>query len=153
MADSIPIDEETQKLLDEYNNSIALSILKNNSKKNKYQFYDDKFCIKCHDVKETIHSNAFETIKDRKNKNECYYCHTTGYGSDTGYLPNSNKEEFQNINCSMCHKINKNTTFDEKDKHNVRFILSVTCKRCHRKPHDMEFNYHEKKKKLMKFHK
>jgi len=153
VIDSVGILKETQELLDEYNNSIAIKILKKNSTKNKYQFYEDKFCTKCHDIKETIHSNAFETIKDRKNKNECYYCHTTGYGSDSGFIPNSGKDEYENINCSMCHKINKNTVFNEKERHNVKFILSVTCKRCHRKPHDMEFNYHEKREKLMKYHK
>ena len=153
VIDSVGILNETQELLDDYNNSIAIKILKKISIKNKYQFYEDKFCTKCHEVKETIHSNAFETIKDRKNKNECYYCHTTGYGSDSGFIPNSGRDEYKNINCSMCHKINRNTVFDENERHNVRFILSVTCKRCHRKPHDMEFNYHEKRKKLMNYHK
>ena len=153
IIDSIPIGKNTQKLLDEYNNNIALSILEKSAKKNKYQFYEDKFCIECHAVKETIHSNAFETIKDRKNKNECFYCHSTGYGTDTGYVPNEDKEDYKNINCSMCHKINKNTIFDTSERHNVRFILSTTCKRCHRKPHDMEFDYHKKKKKLMEYHK
>ncbi len=55
---------------------------------------------------ETKHANAMECLDAEKGEDknpECLKCHTTGFGTATGYNPEAPDENFANVGCETCH--------------------------------------------------
>ncbi|MBU1937005.1 cytochrome c family protein [bacterium] len=104
---------------------------------------------------ETKHAKAMETLDAEKGEDknpECLKCHTTGFGTATGYNPETPNEDFANVGCESCHgagadykamKVMK----DREQAIAAGMILPTeeTCKGCHNEasPTFKGFNYEE----------
>ncbi|MBN1969502.1 MAG: hypothetical protein JXR48_06840 [Candidatus Delongbacteria bacterium] len=120
---------------------------------NRFDYYEESFCQNCHEKVEITHSNSLKTLKSDDKRDECLICHTTGFGTKTGFkLSQTSQSTLSYINCSQCHKIPSGTNFDG-NLHTVNPITPSVCTECHIKPHVKDFEFYKSKKSLMKFHK
>lgn len=50
------------------------------------------------------HSTAFADLLAEEQKDpECFKCHVTGHGEETGYVSASETPELKNVGCESCH--------------------------------------------------
>ncbi|PIE77556.1 MAG: hypothetical protein CSA15_12335 [Candidatus Delongbacteria bacterium] len=147
-----PPDEEGKKIVDEYNFAYSIKMQKEKLNDKRFEYYPESFCRSCHNVSEKIHKHSFNSVSDKGS--ECLVCHTTGFGTTTGFRlgMDPDKTELENITCSQCHNIPTGTKFDG-DIHDVIEVMPSNCQECHVKPHVREFHFYKSKRKLMKNHK
>lgn len=78
--------------------------------KGEARFLGDVTCQRCHtDVQEhwaqTAHAHAFATLEkdDHQKDASCLACHTTGYGTPSGYAEPTSSPDMRNVQCEACH--------------------------------------------------
>lgn len=154
--DNIPEDEEAKEVVGKFNILGAASKRADNIL--KFDYYEPDFCKKCHIIEENIHSQSYSFIESAEkfglkgeSDTECYYCHTTGYKSETGFNGFDKTSPLSNITCTECHKIEKNTEFHPLG-HDVLPITEKTCTECHTRPFTQKFDKKKYFIKLLKNH-
>lgn len=65
-------------------------------------------CKMCHmkeykTWKDTPMAKAWERIKEEKDKELCYSCHTTGFGKPGGFVSEEKTPELVGVQCEVCH--------------------------------------------------
>lgn len=145
-----PPDKIGNKIIEQYNFAYSVKLQRDRLLDDRYSYYPDQFCNDCHTISEGIHNNSFHSVRDKGA--ECLVCHTTGFGTKTGYNSETRRDEMKNIGCTQCHKIPNGTNFQDQF-HNVIEVMPSTCKECHIKPHVKEFHYYKSKRKLLQKHK
>ncbi len=108
-------------------------------------------CAECHEKafeswKKTGHAHAFDVLTEKYEKDpKCLKCHTTGYGTPTGYKDESTPD-LKGITCETCHGPgskhveiceafgDKELSEEEEDlaKHSIWEVLPKNvCIKCH----------------------
>lgn len=111
-------------------------------------FAGNATCQKCHvddcsHYTSTKHAIAWKTLEDKRSHVDpyCQQCHTTGYGSDKGFVSVRQSPALFNVGCESCHgpssahvaDVKKRTTFNAKDQ----------CLQCHDRENSPLFKYDE----------
>ena len=66
-------------------------------------------CQLCHQDEHEMwdggaHATAFgDLLADEKEDSECFKCHVTGYGEETGYTSQSETPNLTGVSCEACH--------------------------------------------------
>ncbi|NUO18506.1 cytochrome C554 [bacterium] len=112
---------------------------------------------------ETKHAKAMESLiaKGEQNNPECLACHTTGYGTPSGFGADTtmhNAEALGGVGCESCHGPGSNYK-SKKVMENREAALAAgmiipteaTCKTCHneKSPTFKGFNYEEALAKII----
>ena len=112
----------------------------------KDQFVGNAKCQTCHvadcqHYTTTKHSVAWATLvnKDSQVDPYCQQCHTTGYGSELGFVSIKKSPDLFNVGCESCHgpssrhceKTSIKTVYDARDQ----------CLQCHDRENSPLFNY------------
>ena len=101
-------------------------------------------CRKCHlreyrSWERTPHAKALEVLSDEEQKDPaCLKCHTTGYGTPTGFNLEAANPQLANIGCEQCHGpgsvyMDKETMKDRDASIAAGLLLpnEATCLGCH----------------------
>jgi len=117
-------------------------------------FVGNATCQKCHvddcsHYTSTKHAIAWKTLEDKRSHVDpyCQQCHTTGYGSNAGFVSVSKSPKLFNVGCESCHgpssahvaDVKTRTTFNAKDQ----------CLQCHDRENSPLFQYDEYWKKIL----
>jgi len=137
-------DEEQVANLSDYHDELATGDA----------FVGNATCQKCHvddcsHYTSTKHAIAWKTLEDKRSHVDpyCQQCHTTGYGSNAGFVSVSKSPKLFNVGCESCHgpssahvaDVKTRTTFNAKDQ----------CLQCHDRENSPLFQYDEYWKKIL----
>jgi hypothetical protein len=104
---------------------------------------------------ETKHAKAMETLDAEKGEDknpECLKCHTVGFGTATGYNPETPDENFASVGCEACHGAGADYKAMKVMKDREQAVAAgmiipteETCTGCHNEasPTFKGFNYEE----------
>ncbi|ACL06163.1 cytochrome c family protein [Desulfatibacillum aliphaticivorans] len=62
---------------------------------------------------------------------ECYQCHTTGYGQETGFVNETETPGLKNVGCEACHGPGRLHTETMEKAHIVKTPTIELCAKCH----------------------
>lgn len=101
-------------------------------------------CRKCHlreyrSWEDTPHASALSVLEGEDATNsECIQCHTTGYGTETGFVSIDETPELANVTCEACHGAGADYRDRETMKDREASIAAglnipteETCRGCH----------------------
>ncbi len=72
---------------------------------------------------------------------ECYICHTTGYGEPGGFVSLEKTPELKDAGCEVCHGPGKNHAESQDPRFIVRKVTIDICQRCHIEERVQSFRY------------
>jgi len=76
-----------------------------------------------------------------KEKQECFSCHTTGYGQPGGFKSNEETPELANLSCETCHGPGS-VHAESGDPADIKRVPDVeNCKTCHNPERVRNFNF------------
>lgn len=112
-------------------------------------------CQPCHqaiyaDYMKSRHGQAWATLTKagRSDEQECWYCHTAGFGRKSGFRGPQQTPELANVTCQACHLL----THDHAArmiKDNLDFARNQkTCEQCHTSVTAPDFNFWETVEKV-----
>jgi len=118
-----------------------------NSGKLRERYLGVDICARCHgDIvsafRSSAHSKAYDRLKDTYDKTRCLECHTTGYGTYSGYGSDEagkNRINLEGVTCEACHGYGTNHSRDNKY---VRSAVN-SCGMCHTPSRSPDFEYEE----------
>ncbi len=74
--------------------------------------------------------------------NECYYCHTTGYGKPGGFVSFEKTPELGHAGCEVCHGPGSDHVDSGGDPELIKRDLSLKdCETCHNEERVSSFNF------------
>lgn len=78
----------------------------------------------------------------KKELEECYYCHTTGYGQPGGFISYEKTPELGNAGCEVCHGPGAEHVESGGDPTSIKGKLSLAdCETCHNEERVSAFNF------------
>jgi hypothetical protein len=116
-------------------------------------------CAQCHpgeysDFTKSKHFSALETLKAKHEERNalCLSCHTTGYGTPTGFVMARPVMSLRQVGCESCHgpgevhrelKLKKEITgpLQGVDGQGLKPVQPTTCQVCHTPETSSKFNY------------
>jgi hypothetical protein len=105
-------------------------------------------CFRCHQEmiirwEKTMHATAFKALKVKSQWADpnCVRCHTTGYGSPSGFISREKTPQFLHVQCEACH--GPAGRHVKKPQKGYGQVTEATCKGCHNQEQDPGFNYRE----------
>jgi hypothetical protein len=125
------------------------------------KFLSDATCKRCHEDiyqlwLETPHAHAYESLTEKgmERDNDCLACHTTGFGTPTGYVPPDlpasadggspkpppGTPDLRNVQCEACHGMG---TYHSRDDGDFLKVTRAECMRCHDPENSPDFDYKE----------
>lgn len=72
---------------------------------------------------------------------ECYICHTTGYGDPGGFISPEKTPELKDAGCEVCHGPGKNHAESQDPRFIIRKVTIDVCQRCHIEERVQSFRY------------
>jgi hypothetical protein len=72
---------------------------------------------------------------------ECYQCHTTGYGKRTGFVDAKTTPDLKDVGCEACHGPGKLHTETMDMAHIVKTVTIDVCEKCHVNSKVKSFRY------------
>ncbi|SMC27135.1 Cytochrome c554 and c-prime [Desulfacinum hydrothermale DSM 13146] len=116
-------------------------------------YVGDQTCAQCH---EEIHERfmqyskkphsfqGVEKLQDGLSPQElqdCYACHTTGYGQPGGFTDPVSTPDMKNLGCESCHGPGS-VHAETEDPQDIRGKITVQdCQRCHNEERVRAFNF------------
>lgn len=107
------------------------------------EYVGTETCKKCHIkqyenfIKYSRMSRSFEAVEKMKNKltkeelNQCFQCHTTGYGKKGGFVSAEKTPHLKNTGCEVCHGPGKKHAETKNPKFIQRKLTLQICESCH----------------------
>lgn len=113
-----------------------------------------KTCAACHNElterwQATRHSKALETLrmKSQEKLPACVKCHVTGFDKPGGYVDQELTPELEGVQCEVCHGPAAAHAENPGDRKSLIVDPGeASCRECHTKGQDPNFNYSIKKK-------
>lgn len=114
----------------------------------KNSFVGNDRCASCHEkdcshFTETKHAIAWKTLMQKQSHVDpyCQQCHTTGYGTATGFSNMATSQSLVNVGCESCHGPSSAHVANPK----VRTIFQARdqCASCHDRENSPLFRYDE----------
>jgi len=151
LIDLIPDDKETARIASEYRAARFRAFRTRARKptpKALSRFVPSQACRKCHQEQykawaKTKHAHAFRVLKEkgRAGDSECYTCHTTGSGMETGFVTPAETPQFVGVHCQCCHLVD--ATHGDNKQHVIPSapIVPDTCIGCHNAFNSPKFDY------------
>lgn len=87
---------------------------------------------------------AIEKMQDgltEEDLQQCYGCHTTGYGKRTGFESLEKTPHLKNVGCEACHGPGQLHTETMDMAHIVKTVTIDVCEKCHVNPNVKSFRY------------
>ena len=154
IAEKVGESEPIRKLIDEYN-ILLREQLKHQAAAAGRKYLGTETCAECHKKqylqwKNTPHANALATLNNmgKANNPSCLDCHTTGFGYPGGFISIEETPDMGGVGCEECHRLPPGTEVGPGQPHKALPVIEKWCARCHRKPHIIEFDFEEMKKKV-----
>jgi hypothetical protein len=72
---------------------------------------------------------------------ECYVCHTTGYGEPGGFVSVEKTPELKDAGCEVCHGPGKMHAETQDPQYIVRKVTIGVCQKCHIEERVQSFRY------------
>ncbi|MEW5736509.1 MAG: cytochrome c family protein [Thermodesulfobacteriota bacterium] len=105
-------------------------------------YVGSKKCAECHKnqydkfVQYSRKSKSFDAIRRMKRLSpsetkQCYACHTTGYGVQTGFVSYEKTPYLADVGCEACHGPGKLHTETMDMAHIVKTVTIDVCEKCH----------------------
>lgn len=125
--------------------------------KTSYTYVGNRECRICHPQNFQMwhveeHARAFEKLKKMEDNPYCLKCHTTGFGEEGGYANQLKTPYLKGVQCEACHGPGSGHVKAQGDKKNVIIKTQLeyenTCRKCHDKDWDPEFDYQVFKEKI-----
>jgi len=151
LTDMIPRDEEAAQVAREYREAVLKALGKKPLEPpppEVVEYVPAGECGRCHEKQlqswsRTAHAHAYETIrkKNREDEIECLFCHTTGFGKETGFRNIEATLQLAGVGCQCCHPLN---AAHADDKNNIRRsgpVRSIACEQCHTEINSPDFNF------------
>jgi hypothetical protein len=112
-------------------------------------------CEPCHqaiyaDYLKTQHGRAWQTLAKagRSDDQECWYCHTAGFGRKSGFRGPAQTPELSGVTCQACHLVTHDHA-DRKVKDDLDYARNQkTCQQCHTDVTAPDFNFWESVEKI-----
>ncbi|MCG8683818.1 MAG: cytochrome C [Desulfobacterales bacterium] len=110
-------------------------------------------CKDCHEeqydnfTKYSKKANSFSSIKKMEKKllpgeyQECFQCHTTGFGQNGGFVSESGTPDLKNPGCEVCHGPGSLHAESQDPEDIITEIDIETCISCHNQDRVNEFNF------------
>lgn len=115
-------------------------------------------CISCHEREaqswhKTKHGHAWDNLKtqgeEKQSIPECFKCHVVAYNLDGGFIDIELTPELADVQCEACHGPGRaHMEAGGKADLIIRKPQEETCRVCHTKGQDKNFNFEEKYKKI-----
>lgn len=117
-------------------------------------FVGSKKCLECHKTSGEVwakspHARAFVSLRDRKADADpkCIGCHTTGFGTDSGYRRAFGTTNFVDVGCESCHGPGSLHVRQREGDKTINFTFrplgAGDCKKCHYGEFSRPFYYYE----------
>ena len=117
-------------------------------------FVGSQKCLECHKTSgalwaQSAHARAFVSLRDRQADADpkCIGCHTTGFGSESGYRRAYHGTNFVNVGCESCHGPGslhvRQRDGDKSINFTFRPLGAGDCKKCHYGEFSRPFFYYE----------
>ena len=117
-------------------------------------FVGSRKCLECHKTSgevwaKSAHARAFVSLRDRQADADpkCVGCHTTGFGSDTGYRRAFGATNLVDVGCESCHGPGSLHVRQREGDKTIDFTFrplgAGDCKKCHYGEFSRPFYYHE----------
>lgn len=148
LSQELPEDPTVKGWLTAHRDQIAKSeLLERNARLKKLdpngaRYVGSIVCSGCHQDEHTIwsmtrHAKAYKTLKDiNEHRNpECIYCHSVGYGVESGYYNEEETPMLVDVGCENCHGPGSLHVASE-DKKGYRNANLGKCVDCHHTDHD-----------------
>ncbi len=111
-------------------------------------------CVECHKTTGALwaksgHARAFATLRDRQADADpkCIVCHTTGFGSASGYRRQFAGDKLVDVGCESCHGPGSLHVRQREGDKTVDFTYrpldAGDCKKCHYGEFSRPFYWHE----------
>lgn len=105
-------------------------------------YVGSKKCAECHKnqyekfMMYSRKSKAYDAIRRMKRLSpeetkQCYTCHTTGYGVQTGFVSYEKTPYLADVGCEACHGPGKLHTETMDMAHIVKTVTIDVCEKCH----------------------
>ncbi|SDN65550.1 Cytochrome c554 and c-prime [Desulfonauticus submarinus] len=120
---------------------------------NAGDYVGSKQCGECHEkeyknfITYSKKAKSFEHIKkmfpklEERERQECYACHTTGYGKG-GFISYEKTPELSDVGCETCHGPGKEHVESGGDPELIRLKMDLkTCNDCHTSERVKTFNF------------
>jgi hypothetical protein len=112
-------------------------------------------CQPCHqaiyaDYLKTRHGQAWPTLvkAGRSDEEECWYCHTAGFGRKSGFRGPAQTPELSGVTCQACHLLTHDHA-DRKIKDDLDYARDQkNCEQCHTAVTAPDFNFWELVEKI-----
>lgn len=151
-----PEDAAVRKIITEYDHAVAELMKDEETRQAGSGPYLGAFsCKDCHaphfeSYGATGHPKAFEALeKAGKSRNpECVVCHTTGYGTDGGFISKTSTPGLAGVGCEVCHGPGKEH-LDDLSRQVFRSISAEVCLKCHTHENSPGFDYETYRKKII----
>ena len=120
------------------------------------EYVGSKSCEECHEVeygnfeKYAKKAHSYKSIEimmsdlEPDEIEECYHCHTTGYGKPGGFVSVEKTPDLKNAGCEVCHGPGKDHVESGGDPELIigQGQLSIEdCKTCHNEDRVANFDY------------
>lgn len=96
----------------------------------QYERYE-KYSRKSHSFEAVLKMSDGLTDEEKEN---CYKCHTTGYGEKTGFVSLEETPDLANVGCEACHGPGTLHTQTMDMAHIVKTVTIDVCEKCHNNP-------------------
>jgi 2',3'-cyclic-nucleotide 2'-phosphodiesterase (5'-nucleotidase family) len=103
-------------------------------------------CIACHQADDAVwhqskHSHAWTSLQATGAQVDpaCQRCHTTGYGSQGGFMTAKSSESLVDVGCENCHGPSSQHVADPRNR--TPFVASQQCVICHDHENSPQFQY------------
>ena len=117
-------------------------------------FVGSKRCVNCHKTSgevwaKSAHARAFASLRERKADADpkCIGCHTTGFGSDSGYRRPFGPTYLVDVGCESCHGPGSLHVRQREGDKSINFTFrplgAGDCKKCHYGEFSRPFYYYD----------
>jgi len=148
----VPDDPQLAQLYQRYDEEIVKWFraktlqMKQSGGRRGHIFATDKVCAQCHvDIHrqwaQSKHARAYPTLRNvnKHEDPECLRCHTTGLGSEGGFVAETLTPELVNVQCEACHgAARKHAEYPRVHK---PWTAKSACIKCHTRENSPSFNY------------
>jgi len=163
LHDKIPQDASFQKLMRDYREEVRHTRLTLDDSNDLTAdmvpgvhtvatYVGTEKCLSCHATAANIwlasaHAHSFATLIDRKADADprCIGCHTTGFGSPSGYRREFGGAKLVNVGCESCHGPGSLHVRERNGDTSVNFVFrpldAGDCRKCHQGEFSRPFNW------------
>lgn len=140
-----PIDDRVLQTYKEYTKVAMQQALAANPRPG-LEYASSAQCGHCHKAiyenwKKTQHSHAYQTLVDVKRTADpaCISCHTSGFGTQKGFVTIEKTPGLANVNCQDCHPVD--FTSHARKPAKLPPVTEETCRKCHTDVTSPKFSY------------